>query len=236
MRRLNIAILLMAASVAWPIVLTTNFDNLLPECFAHRLTPITWQDSEQLGNALRTGSKHLMLAHGWIGRRGSIVLAPAQYRESFHSPAQQMYLRALLSQYTLLFVGCSLRDPDIKFFLEESRQAFGLGSSPHYAVLPRTEIDDVRRSHYQENFGIHILTYEPSAGHPEVEAFVRKAVDVVPPELLFDPAVKGQNLDVARSAFSKLPPDENPFPAPRMSATRMSGSLSIASHTSTRSV
>jgi hypothetical protein len=65
------------ASVAWPIVLTTNFDNLLPESFAHRLAPITWQDSEQLGNALRTGAKHLMLAHGWVGRQGSIVLAPA---------------------------------------------------------------------------------------------------------------------------------------------------------------
>ena len=195
-------------SVAWPIVLTTNFDNLLPDSFAHRLEPITWQDSERLGDALRSGQRHLMLAHGWIGRPGSIVLTPAQYRESFHSPAQQMYLKTLLSHYTLLFIGCSLRDPDIKYFLEESKKAFELGPSPHYAILPRTEIDDIRRTHFRENFGIHILTYEPSSGHPEIQDFVHKVVDVLPPPLLFDPSVKSQSLDAAKSAFSKLAPDE----------------------------
>lgn len=195
------------ASVAWPIVLTTNFDRLLAQSFSPHLEPITWQDSEQLGHALRTGQKHLMLAHGWIGRPDSIVLSPAQYRESFHSPAQQLYLRILLSQYTLLFIGCSLRDPDIKYFLDESRQAFGIGATPHYALLPRTDTDEVRKDHFRDNFGIHILTYQPTDGHPEVATFVRRVVDILPPELLFDPSVKSQNLTVAKLALSTLPPD-----------------------------
>jgi len=83
-----------------------------------------------------------------------------------------------------------------------------MGSAPHYALLPRTEIDDVRRTHYRDNFGIHIVTYEPSAGHPEVEQFVRMVADVFPPHLLFDPSIKAQNLDAARVAFSKLPTDD----------------------------
>jgi hypothetical protein len=40
--------------------------------------------------------------------------------------------------------------------------------------------------------------------------------------------------DMISSSNSKLPPAENPLPAPRISATRVSGSRSITRHTSAR--
>ena len=123
------------AKVVWPVVITTNFDKLLPEAFEGR-PALVWDEQEAIGDALRTGTPHLMLAHGWIQNPGSTVLTPAEYRDSFRNPALQNYLRTILSQYSLLFLGYSLGDWDLKFFLEELRFAFGPQRSRTSPCLP----------------------------------------------------------------------------------------------------
>src|SRR5665213_638791 len=112
------------ANICWPAVTTTNFDNLVPESFAGS-TVLTWDDQEAIGNTLRSGDPHVMMAHGWIERPGTIVLTPQTYRDSFRKPALQHYMKTLLSQYSVLFLGFSLSDYDLNFFLEELRYAFG---------------------------------------------------------------------------------------------------------------
>ena len=196
------------ANVSWQMVLTTNFDNLLPESFANRLEPLTWQDNIRMGEVLRVGQPHLMMVHGWIERPDSIVLTPTAYRESFRSAAQRHYLTSLLSQHSFLFLGCSLRDPDIKYFLEELRYAFGPSRVPHFALLPANEVDELQLADMKDNDGIQVIPYTATAGHPEVEEFVRRLIDVLPTTFLYDPLVKVSGLQVAKSLAANTTPSE----------------------------
>lgn len=196
------------ADVLWPMVLTTNFDNLLPTSFASRLEPLTWQDNSRMGEVLRTGQPHLMMVHGWIERPESIVLTPSAYRASFNSAAQRHYLATLLSHYSFLFLGCSLRDPDVKYFLEELRYAFGPAKVPHFALIPSEEVDELQVADLYDNYSIQVLTYTPTRGHPEVEEFVRRTIDVLPPTLLHDPLVKVKGIQTAKLQTANCTPTE----------------------------
>ena len=168
------------ASVDWPSVITTNFDRLLPDSFDSPIV-LTWKDDGGIGDVLRTGNSHVMMMHGWVEDPGGIVLTPQQYRDSFRHPAQNNYLRILLAQYSLFFLGTSLRDYDLKFFLEELRYAFGPARTPHFALMSADQADAVTSKHLRENYGIEVVPYTPSTEeHPEVEHFLRAAIDQLP--------------------------------------------------------
>jgi hypothetical protein len=168
------------ASADWFSVITTNFDRLLPDSLGLP-TVLTWKDDEGIGDVLRTGTSHVMMMHGWVEYPEAIVLTPQQYRDSFRHPAQSNYLRILLAQYSLLFLGASLRDYDLKYFLEELRHAFGPVRTPHFALLPADQADAVTSKHLRENYGIEVIPYTPSTKeHPEVDQFLRAVIDELP--------------------------------------------------------
>jgi hypothetical protein len=188
------------SQVQWPTLITTNFDSLIPSVFSSSGPILTWKDRDQMGDVLKAGTPHAMLAHGSIDRPGTVVLAPRAYQECFRSPAYQNYLRTLLSQYTFLFIGCSLTDPDVKLFIDELQHAFGPSAIPHFALLPADEADELRVPHLRKNYSIEVLSYRPSSeDHPEVESFVRAVVGNVPDVMYKDRSVRVKALDSVES-------------------------------------
>jgi hypothetical protein len=186
------------ANISWPAILTTNFDNLL-ETVLPEIEVLTWRERERIIDVLRSGVPHLMLVHGSVNQPESIVLSPSEYRESMRNPAQSTYLGTLLSQYTFLFIGCSLTDPDIKLFLENGVSAFGKSASPHYALLPSNYVNDIAASYWRDNFAIQLIEYIPTPGHPEVEAFVRQVTEQVPASMVRDKVLHVEALTSIRA-------------------------------------
>jgi len=171
------------ASVTWPAVITTNFDGLIPTAFEDRQV-LTWKDNEAIGHVLRSGLPHVMMAHGTLTDPSTIVLSPQAYRESLHDPAVSHYMQVVLSQYSLLFLGYSLSDYDLKFFLEDLRHAYGKAQIPHFAFLPAAQVNELSSAHLRDNYGIETIAYEPTPFHPEVGAFVNLVIDHAPRRLL----------------------------------------------------
>ena len=186
------------AKIEWPAVITTNFDGLLPLVFPQHPV-LTWRDQEPIGRILRSGEPHLMMAHGWIDKPETIVLTPGAYRDSFSEPAMRHYLESHLSQYSFLFVGFSLKDHDLNYFLTELRTAFGRPSIPHFALLPVDRASTLRQQHLRDNFGIETIPYTPTHGHPEVPAFIKSVIDHVPDGYLRDPSSRVEELTALRT-------------------------------------
>ena len=74
---------------------------------------------------------------------------------------------------TILFMGSSLHDVDLKLVLESVNEAFEGKGPRHYAFVPAKECSEAEEIHWRDFFGIYVMKYEPSEGHPEVEEFLR---------------------------------------------------------------
>jgi hypothetical protein len=174
------------ANVAWPAIITTNFDNLVPTAFAH-CEILTWKDQEAIGRVLKAGTPHVMMSHGALSKPDTIVLSPQAYRESFHNAALQHYMQATLSHHSLLFLGYSLSDYDLKAFLDELRFAFGPAQIPHFALLPNDSLSSLSIQYLRDNFGIETIRYDATPSHPELAEFISLVVDHIPTQQLRNP-------------------------------------------------
>ena len=162
--------------IPWSAVLTTNYDKLIESAYA--LTgPIpptyTFDSSPDLISALSHNRFFVLKAHGDIDRKDTVVLSERDYRDLvYHSPGYRAALNTLFITKTVLFVGASLTDPDVTLVLESISETFGGKGPHHYALLPRREAGDTESDHWRDFFGIRLLQYSASKGHPEVDEFL----------------------------------------------------------------
>jgi SIR2-like domain len=114
----------------------------------------------------------VLKAHGCVSDPTKIVLGRSSYfkaRRGF--PAFYEILDALFLTHTLLFIGCSLTDPDIQLVLENANIA-APSSYPHYALVERMRhrsiVHAIKSSH-----NIQLLEYSPGVHSEAVEALER---------------------------------------------------------------
>lgn len=177
----------MIATVMWPAVITTNYDDLLPSAISVNIRKLTWLDDADLGAALRRAEPHLLLAHGCLDQPKTLVLTIAQYRECLRHPPYRTYLKIMCSQYSLLFLGFSFTDRDIQSLLEDLRHEFGQTDIPHFALMSADQAGELRRRNLKSNFNIHVLPYSLENGqHSAVERFVRSVIDHCPAQQIID--------------------------------------------------
>ena len=187
----------------WHAVITTNFDSLIPSCFADYKI-ITWKDQHAIGDVLKSREAHVMMVHGWLDQPETIVLGPQQYSESSHNPALTLYRQTLLSHNSFLFLGVSFADQDLLHFLDAMRTILGPPSIPHFALLPRGQVTALDVEYFRETFGVEAICYDETPNHAEVGHFVDLVIDQLPPELLSDPSVRLEALTALQAARGKV--------------------------------
>lgn len=163
--------------------LTTNFDELLERTFERQRPPVfTVQDTDQLLEALANRTFFLLKLYGSLRQPSTLVVSPAQYRESVAgNRAFVQTLESLFFSRTILFVGASLAG--IEGYL--GGLAFrGIARRPHYALVHvtgnawRAQADLLSR-----RYGIQVIPYRASTpSHPEVIDFLAKLRDRVKAE------------------------------------------------------
>jgi hypothetical protein len=162
--------------IPWSAIVTTNYDKLIE--FAYALAgnfppTYTFHDSPDLISAVRHNRFFVLKAHGDIDRKDTIVLSERDYRDLiYRSPGYRAALNALFMTRTVLFLGASLTDMDVKLVLESVSEAFGGKGPHHYALLPAKEAGDAESLHWRDFFGIRLLRYTASKGHPEIDVFL----------------------------------------------------------------
>ena len=163
--------------IPFGVQVTTNYDALLEGAYAleHEgatLHTFTHQDVPELGAATRSG-EYLLKLHGDINRTDTVVLGTTDYRRiMLANPACRTHLTTLFATRTVLFLGYGLADPDLMLVLDALREYFRGHAGTHYALMPEDRAPAFKCKRWEKDHEIHVLTYSPTAGHPEVAQFL----------------------------------------------------------------
>ncbi|MFL6446339.1 MAG: SIR2 family NAD-dependent protein deacylase [Bryobacteraceae bacterium] len=164
--------------IPWTAIVTTNYDKLIESAYAVKgaIPPTyTFGDSPDLISAVSHNRFFVLKAHGDIDRKDTVVLSERDYRDLvYRSPGYRAALNTLFITRTVLFVGAALTDTDVTLVLESVSESFGGKGPHHYALLPTREAGDAESDHWRDFFGIRLLQYTASKGHPEVDGFLEQ--------------------------------------------------------------
>lgn len=162
------------------IVMTTNFDKLY-ENRANQLQDNTvivknYYDAD-VADVFRRQDRVVLKVHGTIDTPDRTIFTRSQYalaRRDFSHFYQ--LLRGLFVTHTFVFLGASMRDPDMQLLLEDHAYRFE-GARPHYMVMPRNSTREGTLRVLEETMNLRALLYDPADNH---KALAESVADLVP--------------------------------------------------------
>jgi hypothetical protein len=165
-------------------IITTNYDKLIETAYAQIAIPpvYCYDNSSDVIASLAANKFFILKAHGDIDRKDTIILTERDYRNMvYRQPGYRAALNSMFIMKTVLFIGSSLSDTDINLVLETVSEAFTAKGTRHYALVPEGGTGSEEVQHWREFFGIQILTYQASDGHPEIDVFLQSLVTQLSP-------------------------------------------------------
>jgi SIR2-like protein len=169
------------ASIWWPLVLTTNYDNLYVEAFARTFggTGLAVvgrgsEDCQRVLTSLSTAGRALLWAlQGHIAAPAvveghdhdrrlarELVLDHDEYRRVTHrEPHFRRAFAEVFRHRSLLFLGSGLRETYLQELFGEVLELYGPSTRTHYAIMPYGEVDP---RFMFARFQIAIVEYPPA--------------------------------------------------------------------------
>jgi hypothetical protein len=149
------------------IVVTTNYDEIYDQyCKSGHAESgyniCRYYERFAVEN-IRSRIRLVIKAHGCVTDPTKVVLSRSSYFAARRDyPGFYELLDALFLTNTLLFVGCSLSDPDIQLILENANIS-APSAHPHYALVEKTRHPSIR-SAIKKTHNIELLEY-PKGRH-----------------------------------------------------------------------
>jgi hypothetical protein len=150
------------------LVMTTNFDKLY-ENRANQLQDNTvlvknYYDKD-VADVFRRQDRVVLKVHGTIDESDRTIFTRSQYalarRDYGHF---YQLLRGLFVTHTFVFLGASMRDPDMQLLLEDHAYRFE-GARPHYIVMPQDSARTGVLRVLEETMNLRALLYDPADNH-----------------------------------------------------------------------
>lgn len=167
-------------------VLTTNYDMLLElayrEAGRHGVLVCTFTDAGEIHRRLSKREFFILKAHGDAARVGNgIVLTELDYRSIIHRHrAYQSLLSAMFTMFTIVFVGVSMSDPEIKILLSQIGDAYSESAGPsHFALMAEEDVTSVEKQQWLRNMKVQIIPVSKADNYKEVTEFIQALHTVV---------------------------------------------------------
>lgn len=164
------------------IVMTTNFDKLY-ENRANQLQDNTvivksYYDKD-VADVFRRQDRVVIKVHGTIDAPDGIIFTRSQYALARRDYAHfYQLLRGLFVTHTFVFLGASMRDPDIQLLLEDHAYRFE-GARPHYMVMPENSARTGILQVLEQTMNLKALVYDPADNHKALADSVAELVGKV---------------------------------------------------------
>ncbi len=163
--------------IPFKFAVTTNYDLLLERAYLkkHGDIPAAYTNSQppEIAEALWRGDYFILKAHGDVNNRASLVLTERDYRKIiYREHGYRSALASIFTMNTILFLGVSFADPELRLLLGYLHDAF-YGGRTHFALVPETDFSETLVNRWRKDFGIECLCYKPTRNHPEVHKFVQ---------------------------------------------------------------
>jgi hypothetical protein len=175
------------------LVMTTNFDKLY-ENRANHLQDNTvivknYYDND-IADVFRRRDRVVLKVHGTIDLPERTIFTRSQYAVARrdHGHFYQL-LRGLFVTHTFVFLGTSMRDPDMQLLLEDHAYRFE-GSRPHYIVMPENSVRSGILRVLEDTMNLKALLYDPANNHKSLADSVAALV----------PKVEAARKDIAATA------------------------------------
>lgn len=158
----------------WAGIVTTNFDALIEQALWKQADGADWLSDIQIDGdpsrlcevLVRAREDRLFYVklHGSLSGSG-IVLSTEEYDRAYlRSPQVSTFLQALMLQYHLVFIGCSLEDELVRIRRKLTGDFGGLIPRA-FAIMPRTSRNEARMKFLRMSASIDPIWY--SADDPE---------------------------------------------------------------------
>jgi hypothetical protein len=163
--------------VPFSAVLTTNLDRLLEATFSEvspRALVYTSGNTETLLTALSSRAFFILKLYGDLDSPDTVILSATQYEDAIASNRSfSIFMETLFFSRTLLFIGAQLDGIEdylrgIKFSETRPRT--------HFALIDVTATGstwELKANSLRRKYGIEVIPYTPSEGHPQVPKFVK---------------------------------------------------------------
>jgi len=167
-------------------VLTTNYDMLLElayrEAGKHEVLVCSFTDAGEIHRRLSKREFFILKAHGDASRVGNgIVLTELDYRSIIHGHrAYQSLLSAIFTMFTIVFVGVSMSDPEIKLLLSQIGDAYSESAGPsHFALVGQDNVTKVEKQRWLRDMKVQIIPVSKAENYKEVTEFMQVLQTVV---------------------------------------------------------
>lgn len=164
------------------IVATPNIDKIY-EVYAQKESSGTvlvkrYYD-EDLVSAIKSQSRIVLKVHGTVDDCSHMIFTQSQYTQMRYKYATfYRLLESLVLNYTFVFIGCGLDDPDIKLVLEN--MAFNFPEAPrHYFVYSDSDMHNIEKKLIEKQRNIEFITYSDVDDHKELRSGIKELVDLV---------------------------------------------------------
>ena len=157
-------------------ILTTNYDKLIEQSFPAATRIYTQLDYPGLALTRRASEFAIVKVHGDADRPESIVLGQGDYRQAmFANQPFGNYLTTTFTTQTVLFIGCSLTDPDLLAFLDAlTFQLNGDLGGAHFALMRTDHMNQIKRANFEKRYGIRILGDDTRKDHPDIAGLLHE--------------------------------------------------------------
>lgn len=159
--------------------LTTNYDTLLERAYRTKdpdVSVCTYKEVGEIQRRLARREFFILKAHGDAAKAGNgVILTSADYRNLlYRHRAYQSLLSSMFTMYSMIFVGASLADPEIRLLLEYIVDSFNGGSGPvHYALMAQEDITEVEKNQWFRDFNVQFIPISKADDYAELPEFLK---------------------------------------------------------------
>ena len=155
-------------------ILTTNYDLLIERAFAEQRkyqNAYKYYESDSIQRALFRRDFFVLKAHGDVDTAADkVVLTDKDYRRLLYKElGYQSVLQSIFTMYSVIFIGCSLQDPEIRLLLGYINTAFPEGGTEHYALLKESATSKTERKRWKKDYNVAVV---PIFDFEELDAFL----------------------------------------------------------------
>lgn len=159
-------------------IITTNYDLLIEKSFVKRgiLPPaFKYYEAHAIQRELYKRNFFLLKAHGDARTAAEqIILTDKDYRRLLYKePGYQSALQSIFTMYSVIFIGSSIRDPELGLLLNYINAAFPEGGIPHYALMTTEEVGDTERGRWRKDYNMRIVPISSGQNCGDVETFLK---------------------------------------------------------------
>lgn len=168
----------LVAAERMQFVLTTNYDLLLEKAYRERDEDVSVYDFTDTGAVQRSLSQReffILKAHGDAAKLGNgIILTETDYRNIlYRQRAYQSLLFSMFTMYTIVFVGASMTDPEVKLLMGYISDAFTPSGGPtHYALMTEEDVTEVEKARWLKDNRVQFIPVSKANDYSDLTDFV----------------------------------------------------------------